>query len=490
MINSFFIKLDYNKYKSFINSNEYNKIILKNKDLTGNKLFKIFNIEYNYDKYLKYINYNHNNDNHIFIYNGIFYISKLLDITLNNLLSYNNTTYSKLMISKFINNNNDIFYSIKSLNLNLFDKLYKTNYLDVINYNNKIILPINYCNFFIKQYKNNIALNILYDMFNKLKNLNYNNTIHPIFFDIDNKNDYLVNNENIFNNINTLIDGLYFYKNSSDIIVKYINYFNLNYKNEKFILFINDINNKNNIDNVLNKIIYNNNYDYYILLLCINKINIFNEINLNNKNIIDEIIIYEPNLITYLINYNCKISFYYLIEKKNNIIINTKLSSDFFKIYINLLQIENSINLLNYINLFDDKLTEDEIKIIINNKYFDDSIKIKYIIRLLKTNNNNDYLINLIKTKYKKLFYTSEILINMINYKNEEIFVFLLNNSNEIEKDYILNKVIDNTDDDNTISHLICKNNICLGLKINNDLINKNGLKPLDLCIISKNFYE
>ncbi len=500
MINNLFIKLDYNKYNTLLNYEEIKKNLIKNKNITGNKLFKIFDISNNLltaNKYIKYSNLNFNPNNHIFIYENTYYISKKLDATLNTILNSNNTIfYNKFLISKFINNTNDIYYSINTLDLNMFEIIYKTNYLQLFyNKENKPFLPINHCNYLIKQYTNKIALDILYIMFNKLKELNYSNFIDPIFFDLENKKDY--NNSLTYININTIIDGLYFYDNNFEIISKYITYFNLNYKNEKFIFFIN---NTKNIDNILNNININKNiniYDYYILLLCINKINIFNEIILKdkNKNIIDNILIYEPNLLNYLITYNCKISFYYLIEQKNNIIINTKLPSEFFKIYLNLLQIHNSLNLFDYINLYDNLLTTDEIKLIINNKYFDNTFKIKYINKLIFDRKNNDYLFNLIKTKYKNLFYTSDILINIINQKNEELFIYLLNNSNEYEKDYILTKVKDkknneDNNEENTISHLICKNNICLGLKINNNLINKNGFKPLDLCIINKTFYE
>jgi len=168
------------------------------------------------------------------------------------------------------------------------------------------------------------------------------------------------------------------------------------------------------------------------------------------------------------------------------------MSYSFLKIFIEL--INKNIN--------KDKIITEYIKFLIKNKcIFDD----KYILLLLNTLNNNDIIYDLTKylitsnkfnllvlqilsEKNKDIIKNTDILFDILESKNENLFYSLINifDKNELEK--LFNNKKDN--DDNTLYHYICKNNLCFGFNINNKIRNKKGFKPLELCEVNIKYYK
>ena len=104
-------------------------------------------------------------------------------------------------------------------------------------------------------------------------------------------------------------------------------------------------------------------------------------------------------------------------------------------------------------------------------------IDINILKKVIKLEENIKY--NLIKNNY---------IIKILEKKEEEMFYYYINLFDRKEQEKIFSETKDN--EGNTIYHYICKNNICLGMTINNKIRNNKGYKPLDLCQIIHKYYK
>jgi hypothetical protein len=82
-------------------------------------------------------------------------------------------------------------------------------------------------------------------------------------------------------------------------------------------------------------------------------------------------------------------------------------------------------------------------------------------------------------------------LINKTNILNETPLLIAAKNNYEniFTTLFNYNKDIISDTDGNTIYHYICKNNMCLGMTIDNSYVNLQGLKPIDYCKIDISYY-
>ncbi len=466
--------LNSDEIKNIKNKNNNNN----NKIITGNSLYKIFNFDINID--LNNYEYYDDSDiikilkiskNHL-CYSNItdkFYITKFLKKILNEIknntfsVEYINYLFNQVLKCKY-----NIYDSIDKLDIDKFTKLANKQF-DLIKYSDFPILPINYCESKLNTCKNSIKREIYNKMYNIL--INYNYEINPKYFSTRDNNFYIFLKDLIYTN--------------KVLFLKCINIFNLDYTDEKFMNLILE---SNEVIDILINININNNSTYAELLLILNKINIFVDLINNGIN-------YELNfnkILPYLIKYNSNISFYYILENykvfdKINII----LPLDFLKIYLYF-----NDNIINYLYLLIDKNVDDLnmyklilIQLVSLNDKFND----KFIILIKNIINKNNFdiiklFVEKFKNEIKNILKTTDILFFILDNCNEDLFYYLLSLFNQDEFINLVDNLKDN--EENTIYHYICKNNICLGFNINNGFRNKKGFKPMDLCIINKSFYK
>ena len=467
--------------------------------LTGNIIFKIFNFDLKIDcEDYEIYSINNNKDHNINIHeililtnnklclfnNKIYYLhnfKETIDILKNDKYS---KEYYVYILNKNLKRNNNIFDFIDLLDMNEFHKIYKSQYNLIKYYNNKPYLPINYCFYKINNMPNKIAKNILLNMITILKILEYD--ICPKYFDLENIDNYDDNNKNtdLYQLLEQLLHIEKYY-----LVLRVITIFKLDINNSEFIFFL--LQNKDHIDYIIKLIIDKNIYQTNQLLeflLVLNKVNMFNSLYDNNKTINFN------NLIKYLIKYNSLISFYYILDTRfDEIKINDILPNDFLKIYLSFIKNKDNYNeyILEYIKIIINK-DANQSKLLFNEidkNLFTEKIFSKYLDVILESHNYN-YIKNIvdINKNNKSVFLTSNALFKILDNKHEEIFYYIINLFEEDEKNNLFEKLKDT--DNNTLYHYICKNSICLGYKINNNVRNNKGFKPLDLCIISSKYYK
>jgi hypothetical protein len=93
-----------------------------------------------------------------------------------------------------------------------------------------------------------------------------------------------------------------------------------------------------------------------------------------------------------------------------------------------------------------------------------------------------------LKPNIYNILRTTDILFNVLDKKDEKLFYFLIGLFKDNDYNELFNNLVDS--ELNTLYHYICKNNICLGFKINNKFRNNKGFKPLDLCMINIKYYK
>jgi hypothetical protein len=491
-----FIKKDYKEEFKHIEINS-------NSILTGNIVFKIFNFDmkidledfeiYSINTNKEYLVNIHeilvSTNNKLCIYQDKIYCLNDFEETIDILKSnkYSNEYYL-FILNNSLKKNNNIFDFIDLLDMNEFHKIYKSQYNIIKYFYNRPYLPINYCFYKINSQSNKIAKEILTNMINILKTLEYE--IHPKLFDFEKSEDYNYDNTetmDLFQFMDNCIQSENYY-----LLLRIITIFKLHINNSEFILCL--LRNKHHINKIVKLVIDKNIYQPKQLLeflLILNKVNNFNLIYSKQKENFD---IDFNNLIKYFIKYNSIISFYYVIDTHlNEIKINNILPNDFLKIYLNFIKNKDNFNeylfdyfkiiinkddnqcriILNEINknMFTEKIFNDFLNLLLESQYYN---YIKYIIDINKNN--------------KKVFLTSNALFRILKNKEEELFYYIINLFDEEDKNELFNKLKDK--ENNTLYHYICKNSICFGFKINNKIRNTKGFKPLDLCTISQKYYK
>jgi len=410
-------------------------------------------------------------------------ICNLLDMTNNKIALYQNKLYiceeinkilignyskeySLYLLSQILKQKCDIYTCIEKLDIAKFNQLISEEYQNIKYINNILHLPITYCYYYKTIYKNTIVQSILDTMIKQLSNYNYE--IHPKFF--YDQEYQIKSDQESFNDIYSLIN--HNLKNNIDLVCKIINIFNLDISNVSFIYTL--LRNYKYLDKLIVKLKANYPKEKLIdLILVLNKVN-----HIENKNIIN------LEIIKYIIKYDAKISFYYLLE--NKLIFNLdNLNLDFLKIYFSLSDNNQKNNYL--------------IKALDYNNYY---IELEYLLSNTKISNINLVLDKLLlkypelgKKLYDKYYHkidylkTSKILLNILSIQNEDLFNYLIKDISDKEREMLFINI--KNEDDNTVYHYICKNNLCLGTKINNNIRNKLGFKPLELTnIINTYYYE
>jgi len=496
-------------YSSIINRNKSIKIIKELKQdtdiLIGNCLFKIFNFNLEIDdgdfeifsisNKKKILNILKMTENHICYYNNNFYITEqfksILDLIIKNNFS---NEYNQFLLNSMIKKNHDIYYFIDKLDIVNFNKVY-TSQFDIIKYiNNLPYYPINYCMYMIHKYKNNIAREVLINMFNLLKNFDYD--IHPKILD-NNYENYEEINISKFNEASNLHDllNICLEKHEYSFFARCITVFKLNYTNSDFIYLIkNRVNDINEIiKNIKEKDVYNHK-DFLELLLILNQVNEFHNCEYKNDNLVIDF----NTLIFYLNKYNSNVSFYYILDNYfDKIQIKDILSIDFIKIYLYFVVKKTNANdiILNYLNIILEKnntcVNLEKILDLLINCLNKNEVKLEHIsiiiYKLINHQNNLKHLLKL-NENIKYIIKDIDFIKSIIENKDEDLFYFIQNLFSKDEFNKILSDIKDN--DGNTIYHLICKNNICLGYHINNKVRNNKGFKPLDMCLISSKYYK
>jgi len=272
-------------YKDILDSK-----IIKNKDImVGNYILNIFNInlDLNLEDYEIFsINDNYENslndiikDYSIAYYNNNIYVNKKFKEILDTLLLNNYSEEYNIYLLKSTITSNNIFDSIKKLELNKTIELAKTQSNIIKKIDNKNMYPINYCNYLIGKTFNKLAIQILKEIFNVLKTYKYE--IPPSFLDIDNFDIYGYEFGD-FKNKYDIINYLYF--KDISIFYKYISIFKIDYTDDDFMIFLNL--NRNESDTIINCLIDKNIYTKEVtleLLLILNKVNKFAEIYNHHK---------------------------------------------------------------------------------------------------------------------------------------------------------------------------------------------------------------
>ncbi len=478
---------------------KYNNNLLNiNTDiLTGNILYKLFdtNIEIANDdyeifsinqdtEYLKNIlNIMNESDNKICCFNNDIYVTEdlknILDLIKSNKYSLE---YNQYLLKSCMKSNDDIFESIDKLDLEKFNAVHKIQYNLIKKIHHKQYLPINYCFYKLKHTKNKIAKDIILQMSEILSNYTYE--LEPCIFDLENVDNY--KNQSFFD-ISSYLD--YWIENNNYLLCRYLTIFQINYTNKDFIFCL--LKHENKINKILELIKEKKIYDsdtYLKLLLVLNKVNFF--IEQNSKITIDN------TFLSSIIYFDAKISFYYLLENYFNSLIFDKiiLKDDFLKIYLYFVKLKDTKDiilneyLLNLVKL--DKLDYNIVSILELIDNYDLKLITEIIYLLINDHKNNTIIKDIFKinTKLKSIIQTQNILFKVLDNNNEELFYYLIGLFDNIEYDELFNNLLD--EELNTLYHYICKNNICLGFKINNKNRNKKGFKPLDLCKISKKFYK
>lgn len=484
-------------YNTLIKSDgELNSLIQNDTDIiVGNYLFTIFKIGMDIDKtdyeifsmnsnkkkenILKILNLTENN---ICYYDKKIYITEEFKNSLDCLLKNNySEEYIKFIIESFQKKHFDIYDYIKKLDVRNFNKVYLDQFNFIKNINNETFYPINYCVKLQNEYHNKIAKEVLAHMFNLLKNLNYD--IPPKLLDGNNEIYEDMNPE-----INNLHDLLINSLNRSDfsLFIRCINIFKLDYKNTDFIFILK---NRENILDILKVIKESNIYDkktYGELLLILNKVNLF-----ANEKIENDDINY-TDLIFYLNKYHADLSFYYILDKYfDKIKIDVVLSQDFTKIYLYFVKKTDKINthICNYIKFILKNNANDKLLKILIHEFNKDTLllsDIEEIIKILPKSLIKEILKFNDKIKYISI--KPDFIFKILENKDEDLFYFIKNLFEEKEFNKIINELKDK--EGNSIYHLMCKNNICLGYNINNKIRNNKGYRPLDLCQINHKYYK
>ena len=502
MNNNLFILDD--KYNSLLNTDlkELSSLVKNKSDIIlGNYVFSIFkNINLDKKEYeifslnpnkkfdenlLKILNITENN---ICFYDQKIYIKEELKNTLDLIIKNKfSDDYIKFLLESHQKQHYDIYDYIKKLDMVNFNKVYIYQY-DLIKYINKPFYPINYCNYLLNEYQNKIARQIIMNMFNLLKNFEYE--IHPKILDLDNYEIYEDISNCDYNNLHDLLVNL-INKSDFSLFARCINIFKLNYKNSDFIFILK--NEKDKIDEILKFIKESDIYekkDYLELLLILNKVNLFH-LEYNPESNIE---INFDNIIYYLNKYHSDISFYYLLDKYfDKININCVLSIDFTKIYLNFISKSDNLNyyVVKYFKLLKNDNNNDHIYKLLIDSLNKDKLELSDVEELINNfiNHNNKNVKELLKiNKIKYIIKKPNFLFKILDNKDENLFYFIKNLFEEVEFYKIINELKD--EEGNSIYHYICKNNICLGYNINNKLRNNKGYRPLDLCQISSKYYK
>lgn len=369
---------------------------------------------------------------------NIFITSKVLIENTNNVIKNSKKQIEKLLLYD-CNDINKFMKTLESDTININNLYSLINLLLIINPNNNVIESLNKLNYYNNEIKENKNFIEKLQYFNKLNISNKNLKIYQkkfinnILSNLD-KNNININNIyyngitfnnnkfNIYNFENNLIK--YNKRDRHDIILK----FNKNIYNE----LINNINNKNNIakeNGYENYLYYINNFhkndmknikNFIIKLLNILNIEIekSNNIQKNNYNY-DDILIYETN-------FNLKnLTIEYLLDNY------IKFYNIFFNINIELDTIFSEKIKYNKLNKFNIIYNSEIIGVLYIDFSPNNKPKIPVNIILNNNNNNIDYSIKNIPTSY--LIFNVENLNNNINmYYSKKFFIQLFNSINNI----------------------------------------------------------
>jgi hypothetical protein len=452
------------------------KIFDKELDIKEDE-YEVFSINNDNDYLKNILNIMTETDNKICCYQENIYVTPELKTILDTIKSNKySPEYNKYLLKSCLITN-DIFIHIDKLDLDKFNSVHKSQYNLIKKIHNKHYLPINYCKHKIRHMKNKLAKDILIQMADILSNYDYE--IDPCIFDFENIDDYT---KQLYSDISSYID--YWIEQNNYLLCRYLTIFQINYANKDFIFSL--LRHPLSIDKILKTIeeknIYNNE-DFLKLLLVLNKVNYF----VDKK----QDIIIDNTLLSSVIYFDAKMSFFYLLDNYVDTITFDKilLKDDFLKIYLYFVSKKDNKNIL---------LNEYLINVIKLNKIH--TIDIISILKLIENHdlkliteivylliNNNSVIKEIFKlnANIKSILKTNNILFNILDNTNEELFYYLIG---LFEDDKIFTDLLDT--DNNTLYHYICKNNICLGFKINNKLRNKKGFKPLDLCTVNKKYYK
>lgn len=324
-----------------------------------------------------------------------------------------------------------------------------------------------------------------------INNINFDLDIKTIIYSINSKinivQNKIINIQNDENGINKYIISNLIESDLEEYFIEYINTFN-------YILNINDFNLiiKYNSRKILKLLIINNilNKEYLdmIELLKVDNNMIINKF----KSMIKEIIIN-----------NKYISFYY-VYKLDNTIINHKLldNSIIHEISNNSLEILKLIIKLdnNIVNIINNK--KQNILMTNIDKNIDIIIILLQYINLIDSDIDNNTILHYL-VKFNRIDVINYMLsnkclhnyiisnLNLQNNNNETPLIISTINNNE-NLFYILYNLGSNTElkdiHENTIYHYICKNKMCIGMKLKNE-INKYGFNSWDYADISKDYW-
>ncbi len=249
-----------------------------------------------------------------------------------------------------------------------------------------------------------------------------------------------------------------------------------------------------NKKNLYNSLINMNEYKYYVIIIKddLNIIdNIDNEILLKYLELILEY--GASKMFMYLYLYKKEI-IYTKYENENNILFKIKEKGNYIELIKIICTLDN--NIINQKNINGDTIILYNAKYNINMLmiYIKYEIEFNYeeinnkennIFHQLAKNNNTKVLKIMIK-KYKSIF-------DKVNNKNETPLIIMAKNKFD-DMVYIGLLESDNLNQQdeygNTIWHYICKNNLCLGININNNILNKENKSPKDLCVIDESYYH
>ena len=513
-------KLLIENYKMLLNSyiGSNLELNLDKTFMTGNILFNIFkniNINSNFNTNFYSLKLNNSNsiiepnileilkltNNKMGYYQEKIYILEELIIELNNIIKNNySEKYNLFLLNKFIKQ--DIFDYIQLVDLDNFNIVAHQQYNLIKNKK----LPINYAiELLNNKHINNIIKNILIKIVDILAGFQYE--FHPKLFDPENQ---IINNYNIkclltknINNIRNIYDLIYFILNSQFeldndsnmyILLRIITIFKLDYTDANFVLNLNQCSElllDQIIETIYEKKIYDN-IKFLYLLLCLNKIDLFIKYSDNKKNNLIDF----KYIIKYIIKYESYVSFYYLLENYEELNITKIMSSNLLKIYMEFLNNNNNKNqyIINYIKLNLEHIQEPELKYLLNNlneleSTEDNSNIIKLLIVNYNPNNLNIFNNSNLDIIIKNILIdpSNNILFDVLNNYHEDVFYILINLI-DFEEKTLINRFTDL--DGNTINHIICKNSMCIGFKIDNTIRNNLGYLPLDMCQISPKYYN
>ncbi len=484
-------------YKDIILDKDSIKDIIKNKTdiIVGNYLYKIFNFKLNNKEDYELYSYNIESklnpneniykllkltDNHIGYYDSKYYMTKELKDTLDVIIKNTDFSdeYKVFLLNKMQKQEYSIYDYIDLCDLDNCIKVANNQYELIKVINNITYIPITYCLKKILTEKSTTIKHLLKNIYDLLCNFEYE--IHPKLYDINNIDyfdsinlKYKYQYNDLFELLNIIINE------NKKLFIRCVNIFNLDYTNHDFIYLLKS-HNIELITEILELLLKNKIYSeekYLEMLLLLDRVNLF--VKQNKKVDFNKII-------KYLIKYNSFVSFYYLIEKYNDEIKIDVLPIDFLKIYITINKNNNKIinsliksnqKHINYLldNYNKSNICNEDKKFL--SDFLIDVIDINILKKVIKLDENIKY--NLINNNY---------ILKILEKKEEEMFYYFINLFDRKEQEKIFLETKDN--EGNTIYHYICKNNICLGMNINNKIRNNKGYKPLDLCQIIHKYYK